>query len=79
MKFLRQGGSLRTAVEASFVGYELKEGAMLSPGARNWKHDVSTLYVSWEGRNADLTLKALVKENFPEAYGISGVFRVEKG
>ena len=77
IKFLRKDGSLKTAVEASFSGYELKEGAMLSPSSRSWKHDVSTLYTSWKGRNAELTLRSLIRENYPSAVKLQDIIGVQ--
>lgn len=68
VKFVRQGGKLRTAVEASFVEYQLTgDKKELSPDLKNWRNDVFTLYVSWGGRSPQLTLRNLIKTNFPNA------------
>ena len=50
---------------------------MLSPSSRSWKHDVSTLFVSWKGRNADLTLGSLIKQNYPHAVKLQDIVGVQ--
>jgi hypothetical protein len=68
VKFVWQNKKLQTAVETNFVAYELTDGRTeLTPDLKNWKNDVLTLYASWRGRNADLTLRNLIETNFKDA------------
>ena len=48
-----------------FVGYE--GGESLTPDMRNWQTDVCALYVSWQGRSPEYTIRSLLRANFPEA------------
>ena len=65
-------------MEATFVEYKLTgDKQALTPDQSNWKNDVLTLYASWNGRNPELTLRNLVKTNFPEAKYLSDVSTIE--
>jgi hypothetical protein len=79
VKFLRQKGKLRTAVEANFTGYELLgEKQSLTPDLKNWDSDVLTLYASWNGKHPQLTLRNLVKQNFPQAVLLADLVPVDR-
>ena len=68
-------------MEVNFTEYELIDGKEeLTPDLLNWNNDVLTLYASWAGNNAKITLRNLVKENYPEATLLSDlVLGREKG
>ena len=75
---MRQKGKPRTAVEANFVDYKLiGDKRDLTPDLKNWRNDVLTLYASWNGNNPELTLRSLVKANYPEAKYLSDIAQVQ--
>ena len=59
-------------MEANFVEYKTTSGdRTITPEIKNWKNDVLTLYASWKGRTPALTLRQLLKDNYPEAKTLS--------
>ncbi len=58
----------KVAVEVKFVGYEFtREDAEITPDIQNWDCDVYTLFISYEGKYPERTVRNLIKKNYPEA------------
>ena len=68
----------QVAVEAKFVEYKLTgDKQSLTPDLLNWKNDVLTLYATWKGNNAEMTLRKLVQDNYPDARTLSDLAQIQ--
>jgi hypothetical protein len=74
VKRLTRGDSKVVAVEAIFVDYRCKQP--LTPDLRNWRLNICTLMMSYEGRNKEIMIREMIKKSYPEAITLSDLINI---